>query len=115
MLTPFGKAIRVFRMDRDEKLIDMARKLGISESYLSMIENGHKPITDELMQRIKESYVMDRDEWYKLLYAQAKTEMKMELVIENPKTIDMALLFVLKVNTLSKERRKEIFEMLKEG
>ncbi len=114
MLTQFGKAIRVFRIERDEKLIDMAKNLGISESYLSMIENGHKPVTDDFMQRIRKAYRMKGTEWEQLQLAQIRTEKYFNVHIEKPGTADLVLLFAMKVNTLSGQKRKAIFEMLKE-
>lgn len=42
-----GATLREFRKCRGIKLIDMARYLGISHSYLSNIENGRARLTSE--------------------------------------------------------------------
>ena len=31
---------------------ELARRVGIAQSYISMLENGERPLTDELLQRI---------------------------------------------------------------
>ena len=31
---------------------DLARRLGLARSYISMLENGERPLNDELLQRI---------------------------------------------------------------
>lgn len=31
---------------------ELARRAGIAQSYISMLENGERPLTDELLQRI---------------------------------------------------------------
>lgn len=49
MLTPFGKAIRKARIDYGLTLKDVADKADVSSSYLSAIENGKKPLTNEFV------------------------------------------------------------------
>lgn len=46
-LTPFGKAIRVLRIELDIKPKDLANKLNISLSYLGAIELGRKRLTEQ--------------------------------------------------------------------
>jgi transcriptional regulator with XRE-family HTH domain len=40
MKTKFGKFLEKLRIDHDERLSDMARKLKVSSSFLSNVENG---------------------------------------------------------------------------
>lgn len=47
MLTEVGKFLRKVRIDHDEILKDMATKLGVSVSFLSVVENERKNIPDE--------------------------------------------------------------------
>lgn len=42
MATKFGKFCRKLRIDRGELLYDMAKKLQVSSSFLSKVENGKK-------------------------------------------------------------------------
>lgn len=46
-LTPFGKAIRVLKIELDIKSKDLANKLGISIQYLGAIELGRKRLTED--------------------------------------------------------------------
>lgn len=43
MLTKLGKELRKIRIDRDERLLDMAERLEKSSSFISAIEVGKKP------------------------------------------------------------------------
>ena len=38
----------VLRMNQAE----LARRVGVAQSYISMLERGERPLTDELLQRI---------------------------------------------------------------
>ncbi len=38
----------VLRMNQAE----LARRVGVGQSYISMLENGERPLNDELLQRI---------------------------------------------------------------
>jgi len=38
----------VLRMTQTE----LARRIGVTRSYISMLENGERPLTEELLQRI---------------------------------------------------------------
>ncbi|WP_028969943.1 helix-turn-helix domain-containing protein [Sphingomonas sp. URHD0057] len=52
-MTPFGKALRKLRIDRELLLGDMAERLKISPSYLSQIETGKKPIPDGFVDKLR--------------------------------------------------------------
>lgn len=41
--TEIGKELRKLRINRDERLIDMARRLDKSSSFVSAVETGSKP------------------------------------------------------------------------
>ncbi|QEE09265.1 helix-turn-helix transcriptional regulator [Bartonella kosoyi] len=61
MLTSFGKILRKIRIDRFERLLDMADKLGISVAFLSSVEIGKKSIPVGMEDKIIELYDLDRD------------------------------------------------------
>lgn len=44
MLTNFGKFNRKLRIDNNEKMKDMAQKLGVTSSYLSAVEHGKRRV-----------------------------------------------------------------------
>lgn len=51
-MTPFGKAVRHLRIEREMLLGDMAEILHVSPSYISQIEMGRKPIPEGFPERI---------------------------------------------------------------
>lgn len=61
-LTDFGKFCRELRINNGEFLFDMARKLNISEGYLSMIEHGrYKPFL-RWKEEITELYSLTKEQ-----------------------------------------------------
>jgi len=46
MLTPFGITIRKLRLDKGMRLLDLARRIKRSPSFISAVETGKKPIPD---------------------------------------------------------------------
>lgn len=51
-----NEALRLIRVYHDMKQSEAAAKLGISNSYLSEVEKGHKKPTLELVERYAEVY-----------------------------------------------------------
>lgn len=51
-----GEALRLIRVFHDKKSRDLAAELGISASYLSEIENGHKRPSIDLIAKYAEVF-----------------------------------------------------------
>jgi transcriptional regulator with XRE-family HTH domain len=51
-LTPFGKALRRIRIDRDMLLKEMADKAKLTPAFLSAVEAGRKSIPSDFVERI---------------------------------------------------------------
>ena len=51
-----GKALAKIRIDHDERMSDMAKRLGVSTAYLSAVELGKKKITDALLTNVAREY-----------------------------------------------------------
>lgn len=51
-LTPYGRLCRKLRIDRDCTLLDVAKYLGCTSSYLSAIEHGSKVLSETMLDKI---------------------------------------------------------------
>jgi transcriptional regulator with XRE-family HTH domain len=51
-MTPFGKKMRLERLERGMLLGDMARELGVSSPYLSQVETGKKPLNGGFVDKV---------------------------------------------------------------
>jgi transcriptional regulator with XRE-family HTH domain len=52
VITKFGKRVRQYRIQIDALMADMAKALECSPAYLSAVELGKKPLSDDLVSKI---------------------------------------------------------------
>lgn len=64
--TPLGKELMKIRVDNNESQKDMAKKLNISTSYLSSIENGLKNPPSNCCEKIIKYYDLTENQKIKL-------------------------------------------------
>lgn len=50
------KALRLVRIYHDWSRTDVAERVGLSKSYISEIENGHKKVTMEVLERYSKAF-----------------------------------------------------------
>ena len=51
-MSDIGHAIVVRRTILKMTQADLARRIGVARSYISLLENGERPLTDNLLQKI---------------------------------------------------------------
>lgn len=112
MLTPFGIAVRKLRLDKGLRLLDMARKLNVTESYLSAVETGRKPIPDGLAKLVAQTMALTPAETEELHQAEDRT--KKEVRVGNMPEDQRALVaaFARKVDELPADFLDEIKKQL---
>lgn len=79
-LTPFGIALRKLRLDRGERLLDMASAIGKSVAFLSAVETGRRPIPDGFVALIGRQIQLSPDQIRDLRSAadQTRKEVRVE-------------------------------------
>jgi len=55
----FGPKVRALRRRHGLRQVDLAQKLGISASYLNLIEHDQRALTAPLLLRLAELYPLD--------------------------------------------------------
>ena len=73
MLTQFGKLLRIIRINSGDSAKDMAKKLNLSPSYLSAIENGNRRIPSDMEQLLCEAYPLSDVDKEKIRFAILET------------------------------------------
>ena len=114
MVTPWGKELRIIRLNFNEILKDMAIKIGITPSYLSSIENGKRTPTPTLVNKIIKIYGLDEEQ--SLIIREALYKTINEVTISsrnlNKEHQDLGLVFARKFNDLDSEQISEILSII---
>jgi len=107
-LSVFLKTLRL--KNNDERLSDMAKKLGVSASYLSTIENEKRPMTDKLFNAIVKNYQLDQEETQKLTELSQMAAKKINIPIndldeDKKKTV---IKFLSNIESMTEEEMEKI-------
>ena len=117
MATEYGKYLKKLRIDESEKLADMAKRLGISTSYLSFIENGTREIPPDFSYRVWKEYKLSEDKTKALVAAETATPKKTVTIDLAPKQgkelhISTAVLFGQCISKLSTPQVQQLDNLL---
>ena len=117
MLTMFGKQLRNLRIERNQKLKDMAEKLDVTVAYLSAVENGKRVVPDSWIGIISDEYGLSNEEICELQEAayENKNDIKINLNGANDAEMELVLSFARRFKTLSDEQVNELQKILDEG
>lgn len=75
MLTEFGKLLRIIRINSGDSSKEMAKKLHLSPSYLSAIENGKRNIPIDMEKQLNGAYPLsdtDREKIHKAMFSSSE-------------------------------------------
>lgn len=76
--------LKRLRLDHnDERLIDMASKLNVSQSFLSAIESGKRHLNDKLVSRITEVYQLTEEEEKELIVLRDLASNRINITLDN--------------------------------
>lgn len=117
MVTEYGKFLRKLRIDRGERLEDMAKNLGVSKTYLSLIENGYREATSKLSAGIAQIYALTPEQCGELAAAAAETPVKtvtidMEPLRNNREAQSTAEYFSHLLPMLSEKQTRELDDFM---
>lgn len=115
-LSLFLKHLRL--KNNNERLSDMAKKLGISASYLSTIETRKRKLNDKLLDKITHAYNLTKEDAEKLreLRNLAAQEVNVSLNNMDEEKREKLVKFLSNIETLTSDDFKKINYLLnKEG
>ena len=82
MVTKLGIFLRKLRLDNNEIMKDMAKKLGVSPSFLSAVENGKKKMPDTWLDSIINLYDLDEEKQNELMISIEESQKKVEIALD---------------------------------
>lgn|SRR5574344_1653279 len=95
MVSKFGKELRKLRIDKDQNINSMAKKLGISISYLSSIEAGKRRIPNDMVNKIIDMYHLSKEKSEILLQAEAESSEFLDINLADVSPEQRKLAFAL--------------------
>lgn len=112
--TDLGKYLKKLRIDKGEKMLDMANKLNVSSAFLSSVENGKKKMPSAMMTNIISLYTPNEKEKKEFIEAAATTCDKVDIPLDNEdiRRNEVALHFATGLSQLSDEQLMEIYKIL---
>jgi hypothetical protein len=112
MSTALGKELRKLRIDHDERLLDMADRVGKSASFISAVEVGKKSPPVGFEDLVIKAYGLTAGAAEALKRAADASRKAFLLEPSSALGRDTAGLLARKINTLSDEQLKEIQAIL---
>jgi len=112
MTTAIGKELRKLRIDRDERLLDMAGHLGKSPSFISAVEVGKKAPPAGFEELIIKIYGLAADAADALRRAADASRKAFVLEPNSALGRDTVGLLARRINTLSPQELEEIKAIL---
>ena len=116
MVTDLGKELRKLRIDAGENLLIMAKKLDMSVSYLSAIENGVREIPVDFIEKITSVYHLSENKKKALEIAEANSANKVTISLNATLNEQRQLAYMLsrKLKDLSTDDCEKIIKLLEE-
>lgn len=111
-ITELGKELRKIRIDRDERLMDMAEKIGKSSAFISAVEAGKKSPPQGFEEAIASAYELAADLAAKLGQAADRARKSFTMEPQSVLGRDTAGLMARKMNELSEDQLSKIYEIL---
>lgn len=115
MTTELGKELRKLRIDENERLLDMANRIGKSAAFVSAVEIGKKSPPSGFEELIVRAYGLVGTAAAKLREAADKSRSVFTIEPTNMLGRDTAGLLARRMNTLSDDQLEAIKEILKRG
>lgn len=112
MLTELGKELRKIRIDRDERLLDMAERLEKSAAFVSAVEVGKKTPPSGFEEAIIRAYGLAADVAERLRAAADQARKAFTIEPNTSLGRDTAGLLARRMNDLSPDQLEDIKAIL---
>ncbi|MFC5586655.1 helix-turn-helix domain-containing protein [Nitratireductor kimnyeongensis] len=113
MTTQFGKELRKLRIEYNEKLFDMAGRIGKSVAFLSAVERGKKALPQGFEEAVIESYSLRAELAGRIRAAADQSRRTFTLQPSSALARDTAGMMARRMNNLSEDQLKQMLRILK--
>ena len=114
MITKLGLKLREIRRHNGDKLMDMAKKLGVTSPFLSAIEHGNKQPPISFVDSLGRVY--DLSNSMRTLITKECDQMRSTVTIKATSAAarETASVFARRIGAIPEDRLKEIVRLLKD-
>ncbi|MDD6486197.1 MAG: helix-turn-helix transcriptional regulator [Spirochaetales bacterium] len=117
-MTEIAKFLRKLRIDNEQSLGDMAKRLDLSAAYLSAIENGKRKAPEDLKDNLFKAYNLSEEQ--KLEFARLVAESRKKVVIDfdgfqndySSEYMDTAVMFAHDLSQMNRQQLEELKKYL---
>ena len=115
--TPFGKELKKLMINKDIRMYDFAKELGVSSAFVSSVLTGKKNVPYEWFSFIRDYFQLSLEELINLenLAQESKDQCKIDLTNCNDLARKTVLEFQRNLNELDDETLKQINKIIKKG
>ncbi|WP_170373354.1 MULTISPECIES: helix-turn-helix domain-containing protein [Ruegeria] len=110
--TEIGKELRKLRIDEGERLLDMSKRLEKSSAFISAVERGSKSPPSGFEDLVISVYHLVGDAAQALRKAADRSRKSFTVEANSPLARDTAGLMARRMDSLSEDELKSIFEIL---
>lgn len=113
-MTEFGKYLRKLRIDHNEVLYDMAKKLEVSSAFLSSVENGKKSAPLNWVPQIIKIYSLTENQGIELQELADKTAKQIQIDLKNTgaERRNLALTFARRFDSIDRDQIDGMLKIL---
>ena len=113
MVTEFGKLLRIIRVNSGDSAKDMAKKLNMSPSYLSTIENGKRNIPIDIDKLLIKAYNLSEKDKEKLRKAMAESSDTVKIDLTDLAEKKRQMIFEITNGNLDESVIEELHHIIK--
>jgi HTH-type transcriptional regulator, competence development regulator len=116
-LTPFGKAVRILRVEKGETQFNVAEALDVSIAFWSAIETGKKNVPNDLLNKVISHFKLADAEAEKLRRLSWASQQDVKINMQNmtDRSRELVVGFARKFSTLDEEKQQKLRDLLEIG
>ena len=112
-MTEFGRLLRIIRINCGDSARDMAKKLNMSPSYLSTIENGKRKIPSDMEDLLIRAYNLSDKDKEKIRKATVESSSSVKIDLTDLAEKKKEIIFELSRGDIDDDTFNEIYEIIK--
>jgi transcriptional regulator with XRE-family HTH domain len=112
MLTPYGKQVRKYRIDKGMTLREMAAKLDVTPAFLSSVETGRRPVPEKVCTKTARLLDLDVAEHAELKRLADASRPQVKVRFEESGDQEVAAMFARRFGELDDDDKAAIREIL---